>query len=383
MPHPILIGTMPTPSFDVGRALQRASDLSGQSQNRIAFKLLGAMLGKRRMKLPEYFLQGAWLSGPEEQADFIGAVANLELNRSLTAPEPYGQLSLMVDKYLCGQVLEMNGFPVPKVKAAFAAERRFGRLAVLDTADALAGWLSDPDHLPAFAKPVDGSMSLGSVPLIAAGAGRLDIGGQEADASALAAEVARLFPRGWLVQELLQQPAEIEALIGPGIGSVRVVTLWEADGPQVLYGVWRLPAPGTWVDAAIHGNPNVGCSLDADGRVMTALRGDLLYGTEITHSLIAPDLPLVGARLDQWPEMVAICREAHRTFPGHALIGWDMAMTLRGPVISEANANPLHMSYQRAFRRGFLHYDHRERLDVARRLMQERTGTGKRKKARR
>jgi Sugar-transfer associated ATP-grasp len=335
------------------------------------------------MKLAEYFVQGAWLGGPDEQAAFIGLDANLKLNRSLTSTEPYGQWSLMADKYLCGQVLEMHGFPVPMVKAAFAVERRFGRLPALVTADALAAWLSDPDHLPAFAKPVDGSMSLGSVPLFAAGAGQLDVGGRVVDASALAAEVAGLFPRGWLVQELLQQPAEIEALIGPGIGSVRVVTLWEADGPQLMYGVWRHPAPGTWVDAAIHGSPNVGCGIDGDGRLTSALQGDLLYGKEITHSLVTPELPLVGTRLDQWPAMVAICREAHRTFPGQALIGWDIAMTTRGPVISEVNANPLHLSYQRAFRRGFLHQEHRVRLDAARRLMQERTGTGPRKKARR
>ena len=63
------------------------------------------------------------------------------------------------------------------------------------------------------------------------------------DAKALANDVARLYPRGWLIQEQLRQPPDIEALIGPGIGTVRLVTLWEAEGPTVLYAVWRHPAP--------------------------------------------------------------------------------------------------------------------------------------------
>jgi hypothetical protein len=158
---------------------------------------------------------------------------------------------------------------------------------------------------------------------------------------------------------------------------VRVVTLWETGGPQVLYSVWRHPAPGTWVDAAIFGKPNVGCALDAEGTVTMAQLGDLFTGRAITHSQINPELPLIGYRLPHWREILEICRSAHRLFPGHALIGWDIAITGRGPVISEVNSNPLHMSYQRAYRRGFLDAAHRSRLDEARRLMQQRCKGGK------
>lgn len=275
----------------------------------------------------------------------------------------------MTDKYLTGQVLQACGFPVPGIKAVFSAFASFGATPTLRTAEDLAGWLTTTDQLPAFAKPVDGTMSLGSVPLLSAEAGQVSIGSQIVSASALASEVARLFPRGWLIQEQLRQPEAIEARIGPGIGTVRLVTLWEAGGPEVLYGVWRHPAVGTWVDAAIHGKKNVGCALDSEGRITMARLGDLLTGRDLTHSLVTPELPLVGFQLDQWSEIVSIGRSAHRLFPGHALIGWDFAMTLRGPVISEVNANPLHMSYQRAFRRGFLHGAHLSRLDEARRLM--------------
>lgn len=329
------------------------------------------MLTGQKLTPAEYFVQGAWLG---DSGHFVDAASNLKLNQSL-ASDAADQTALLRDKYLTGLVLEANGFPVPALKAGYAAERSFGRLPTLATAEALAGWIGDRGNLPAFAKPVDGSMALASIPLRAAEAGMVDIGARAVDVTALAKEVADAVPRGWLIQELLKQPAEIEALIGPGIGTVRVVTLWEAAGPQVLYGVWRHPAVGTWVDAAIFGKPNIGCALDpATGEVVDAHLGDLFTGRPVTQSLVTPDLALVGYCLPGWSEVVRICCEAHRLFPGHALLGWDIALTERGPVIGELNANPLHMSYQRSFKRGFLHPEHVSRLDAARALMLARVG---------
>lgn len=378
-PSSILIDRRPKAGFDLARALTTTARQTGRSPARIGIDLVSRMLGKQRLGVDEYFVQGAWKGAPEARAAFVGGQENLRLNRSLIAEGADDQTQLMADKYLSGLVLQANGFPVPELKAVFAAEVLFGATPTLRSAEALARWLEDGGGLPAFAKPVDGSMALGSVPLVAAGPGQIDIGSRVVETAALAREVARLYPRGWLIQEQLRQPAEIEALIGPGIGTVRLVTLWEEAGPQVLYSVWRHPAPGTWVDAAIFGKPNVGCALDAEGQVTAALIGDLFTGREVTHSLVNPELPLVGYRLPHWREIAEIGCQAHRLFPGHALIGWDIAITGRGPVISEVNANPLHMSYQRSYRRGFLHAEHVARLDSARRLLQARCKGGRRK----
>lgn len=372
----ILINRRPSPRFDLAGALTRAARETGWSPMRIGMDMIGRMLGQQRLRPDEYFVQGAWTGNRAARSAFVGATSNRRVNLSLIAKGADDQTQLMADKYLAGLVLQANGYPVPEVKAAYAAARMFGPTPTSCSAEELAGWLGEPGHLPAFAKPVNGSMSLGSVPLAAAGPGRVDIGAKVVETAALAREVAWLYPRGWLIQEQLRQPPEIEALIGPGIGTVRVVTLWEAEGPQVLYAVWRHPAPGTWVDAAIFGKPNVGCALDGEGTVTAAQMGDLFSGRALTHSLVNPDLPLVGYRLPHWPEIVELCRSAHRLFPGHALIGWDIAITRRGPVIGEVNSNPLHMSYQRAYRRGFLHPEHRTRLDAARQLLRKRCKGG-------
>ena len=373
-PPPILVDRRPKARFDLAKALTRAAKVSGRSPMGIGTDIVTRMWGKQRLRAEEYFVQGAWEGDSAARSAFVGNLSNHRLNRSLIAAGTGDQTNLMTDKYLAGLVLQSNGFPVPELKAVFASQAAFGATPTLRSAEDLARWLEDPQHLPAFAKPVDGSMALGSVPLIAAGPGQVDIGGRIVTTADLARDVARRYPRGWLIQEQLRQPSEIEALIGPGIGTVRLVTLWEADGPQVMYAVWRHPAPGTWVDAAIFGKPNLGCALDAEGRITQCRLGDLFTGRDVTHSLVAPDLELLGYRLPHWPALVDIGCRAHRLFPGHALIGWDIAITERGPVFSEMNWNPLHMSYQRAYRRGFLHPEHLSRLDKAKQLMLTRQG---------
>jgi hypothetical protein len=370
----ILITKVPKPSVDLNQALPKIAALTGRSTLRTGIDILRAMIGPRRFSAMEYFTYGAWQE-VEGTRTYLGGVKNLQLNRSMAVKGNHDQTSLFNDKFLTGLILSANSFPVPETRAVFAVERSFGGVTTLKTAHELAAWLAEERNLPVFGKPVDGSMSLGSVPLRAAGQGQIDIAGRPVQAAALAGEVASQYSRGWLMQELLRQPPDVETLIGPGVGSIRVVTLWEAAGPQVLYAVWRHPAVGTWVDVPISGKPTTNCALDiTTGEVLRAWLGDLYSGKLVTHSLVSPDLPIVGYRVPGWERTSAMCCGAHRLFPGHALLGWDIALTARGPVISEINANPLHMSYQRAYGQGFLHVEHVERLDAARALISARVG---------
>ena len=362
------------PPVNLAQALARASSLSGRSALSLAVELIGAMRGVPRLAIREYFTQGAWI-GPASPANgFVGNRSSRQLNLSLTDTGHQDQTALFNDKYLTGVVLQAHGVPVAEVRAVFATDRSYGALPTLRTAGDLAAWIATPGHLPAFAKPVDRSMSVGAIPLRQAGVvGQVDIGGTVVPIAQLAAEVAQTYPTGWLIQDLIRQPEAIEALIGPGVGTVRLVSLWEAAGPQVLYAAWRHPAAGTWIDEDLIGKPTVGCALDpVTGTVQRAHLGNRFTGREITRFPMAPDTPLHGFPIPDWAAMVDICCAAHRLFPGHSVLGWDIAMSERGPLICEVNARPQHMSYQRAFGRGFLHPAHVARLDAARQLMIKR-----------
>lgn len=264
---PILLARIPPAKANLSDLLERASARSGRSQLALLLDMMLATLGPGRIKPIEHFVQGVWLGRGRNLRTFVGAKSNRVTNRDHTAVGPLDCWDMMTDKFVTGALLEKHGFPVPEARAIYASARSFPGTLTLTTAADLARWISDPANHPVFAKPNDGTMALGSIPIMAAAGGAVDIGERLVDPLDLAREVAAHYPNGWLLQEQLRQPAEIEALIGPGIGTVRVVTLWEETGPEVLYGVWRLPAAGTWVESAVHGVPNVGCALDAEGRV--------------------------------------------------------------------------------------------------------------------
>ncbi len=380
--RPILQTDISAPPLDALAAVTRVAEVTGQSPASIVLDMTRAVFGRRRLSLREYFELGGWIGTEENRQAVIGKKISQRLPEGLIATGPMNQTALLDDKYLSSLVLAANGVPVPKLKAAYGAFSTLGK-DTLTTPEALARWVSDPGNLPAFGKPNNGARALGSIPLRTAEGG-IDIGDRVVPAHALAEAVAKTFPRGWLIQEQLRQPPEIEAMIGPGVGSIRVTSLWEESGPQLMYSAWRHPPVGAWVDATILDRPNVFCALDATGTILRAQQGFMHDGKTLTHSLITPSMPLLGFTLPWWPEILAMCLTAHRLFPGHALIGWDVVLTERGPVITEMNARPLHiLLYQRAFARGYLHAEHRQRLDLARRLLAERSGqtygkTGKR-----
>ena len=212
------------------------------------------------MGMAEYFVQGAWIGPASLSNSFVGNRSNRRLNQSLTGADHHDHTALLTDKYLTGLLLQAHGVPVPELRAVFATERSFGAVPTLRTAGDLAAWIADADNLPVFAKPVDGSMALGSCPMQRADQGHVEIGNQVVPIADLAAEVAQTYPRGWLIQDQIRQPEEVEAMIGPGVGTVRLVTLWEAGAsgrPVHRAGTYAYPY-GTRHAACWLSDPGVG-----------------------------------------------------------------------------------------------------------------------------
>ena len=69
--------------------------------------------------------------------------------------------------------------------------------------------------------------------------------------------------------------------------------------------------------------------------------------------------------MPDWARAVELCREAHTSFPGHGIIGWDVFLTDAGPILNEANASPGHV-YQVAAQRPLLNPDLRPAYERAR-----------------
>lgn len=68
--------------------------------------------------------------------------------------------------------------------------------------------------------------------------------------------------------------------------------------------------------------------------------------------------PVTGAQIEgfltpDWQEAKALVIDAHaETFPDHTLVGWDVALSSDGPILSEGDSIPGLIVAQRAPRRG-------------------------------
>ena len=137
---------------------------------------------------------------------------------------------------------------------------------------------------------------------------------------------------------------------GDAIGTVRVVTVRDADLPRPLYALWKLPSPRAMSDNFWQEGSMV--AEIADG----GLLGRCRIGTGLDGRWIEAH-PVSGLRFDSFrvPHFDAAldtANRAHALFPEFGVIGWDIAIGPDGPVIIEANDNPFHGLYQLAYGRG-------------------------------
>jgi len=228
------------------------------------------------------------------------------------------------------------GLPTPRVAAVFHAERSLAGAHDLRTEADLGGFLRQAAAYPLFGKPNKLSASIGTVSLSAyhADADAVELGdGRRFPVSRMVAEIARYFPGGYMFQERLAPHAEVRAIAGSTLSTVRVMALDLGQGPQIFRASWRVPMSGKVADVSWRGN--VMAAIDpATGRAERAGRGRGLQRVEIQDH---PETgrPIVGTTLPDWADACALVTRAATAFAELPLTGWDVALTDRGPILIE------------------------------------------------
>jgi len=315
------------------------------------FGLWWRMLRLRRtgLSVEEYLSYALWR--PEVTAAgiaaFVPASRNRALNDSLRDRRQPQLDALIEDKLATLRHLGGLGLPVAPVAAVFGADHDLRDEA------ALAAYLSGIGPAGLFGKPLRSSRAKGAVGIAGPGApGLLRLmNGREVPVAALAAEIARDWPGGYLFQPLVANAPGLRRHLGAATGSLRIVTLMEAGGPAVLYVVLKCPAPGE-----MHDGPTTGrrawARVDAASGIVGAIRRlDDPAGPDLTHWQDAGEA-LTGLVLPHYGAAVAAVLAGHAAMPGHGALGWDVFLTETGALISEVNANPHHDVWQKATRSG-------------------------------
>lgn len=360
--------------LDYGRAATYAAQKRGVATWRIGLEMILLARGPGRLTSDDYFLQGAWRPGLSraERRSFVGTGVNLALNRSLNPPVVEGEVTPTVDKLAGHALFTAAGLPQPRILAVAAETDPGEGLRWLDSPEATLAFLREPGTLPCFGKPVHGSLGAGAASLLEVdGEGQLCLGdGQRVTPEDLVAEIWRDHAVGFLFQELVRPHPQLAALIGPVIGTLRVVTTDAGSGPEVLYTTTKAPAAGAMVDSS-SGPLGLYAAVDwHSGRILRLQDRRQMGGTDLPANPTTGAV-MTGAVLPDFAAALDIARAAHRALGDWGILGLDILLSDRGPLVVEANGNPHHSSYQTSFARGVLNPDFLPRLKAVRARFRE------------
>jgi hypothetical protein len=140
--------------------------------------------------------------------------------------------------------------------------------------------------------------------------------------------------RAFLIEERIRPHPKLAEFIGPTLCSVRLQTIIAVDGkPKIIAAVFKLQPEPVGVDHLIYGA--VGCWVDLEsGALLGGRTRDSLEDSEL---IPGTEKSFIGFQLPDWEKAKELALRAAEAFPWARSIGWDVAMSERGPVLIEGN----------------------------------------------
>lgn len=335
-------------------------------------QVLRAALLTRNVSPLEYFSLGLFACEGGTAADrdaFVGQRRRRQVNAAFNRGG--SGLSVVDDKLYLPILLAADGLPVAETVALFHSRVRLRTLEPLASREALSGFLRRGTCYPLFGKPLGASLSLGAVSMDGhdPATDRITL----SDGAAVPVEVltgwiaAEYGASGYLLQRRIVPHPALSPVTGPAIGTVRLLTLAEGScAPRPHYAVWKIPRPDSPADNFWRAGHMIAHVDVATGRVLRVQRGIGALAEEV-HRIgdAGPRLSGIGMALPDWSEACRVACAAAAMLGDQRLVGWDIALSDRGPVIVEGNGSPDHGLYQMAARRGLMQGAFREAYEAA------------------
>lgn len=300
-------------------------------------------LGRNRVGLSDYIDQGMFSRTifPEFDTASLGGMWYKEYVHSQLNDIRWE--GMVTDKLVMYGLFHAHGFPYPKIRAvAWRRKRHFGDVPVYDRPEPLAEFLRNGgDAYPLFCKPVKGNYGRNAY--------RLE-GYDAADDTLLLGDGTRapLLPflrsledDGWgtLFQDAVMAAESTRPICGDAVSGCRIIMLLDDEEVIPYRAVWKVPALSNSCDNFHQGSTgNTIAAVDMQsGKVTRALTGK---GSQLGLTERHPQTghPLLGIRVPQWDEIMALMEQAAASFPGFRFQHWDVGITSEGPVLYELNS---------------------------------------------
>lgn len=296
---------------------------------------------KNKRIAKEYFSRFVYRKGSAPLSSFLSdqEIGKLQLSRVLHSDET---VETLVSKLKFYQFCKANNLPTPKVLAyskdskLFNFDGEYPTLSVEDFYDLIKEWVQTSPHQSIFIKPNDSK----------GGEGAFKVSEDNIDNKAYVEKIYQtVHKRNYLIQETIKQHEALAAINPWAINTIRMDTYKPLDEPsRVMSAIIRFGRSGFIID----------------NQVSTT---GFFIGLDInTHKLKGPGLQLVasgnglvthhpdtnvevdGYFIPHMEEAKALLNRATELL-GDRLVGWDIGMSVDGPIIIEGNHN-YHMAMQ-------------------------------------
>lgn len=149
--------------------------------------------------------------------------------------------------------------------------------------------------------------------------------------------LSKIISDDFLLQEKIKQHEAISRLNPTSVNTIRIVTTKYNDAVNVLSVVIRIgTSSDKVVDNAATGGTYV--AIDEAGRLQKYGYYHPGMGTKAAIHPVS-NVTYLGYQIPYWDEVIRLVKNAHEIVPDINTIGWDVAITDKGPILIEGNDN--------------------------------------------
>lgn len=138
------------------------------------------------------------------------------------------------------------------------------------------------------------------------------------------------------IEEYVKQNEEINKLCKASVNTIRIMTFSYNDKSEIIYAAMRIGNGINAVDNFHQGG--MGCKIDLEKGILI---GDA-YDKDLNHYKVHPvsKVKFDGFKIPYWEEAKDLVLRASKVNKNIHLVGWDVAITDKGPTLIEGNRRP-------------------------------------------
>ena len=137
---------------------------------------------------------------------------------------------------------------------------------------------------------------------------------------------------------VIEQHSEINRMYDKSINTLRILTHFDRGAGAVIAALFRVGTGGSVVDNGSSGGLSIGINQDS-GTLKGKSHLDMKFGGGELEKHPDSGVQFEGFNMPFFKEACELCLKAAQKIP-NGFVGWDIAITPKGPVVIEGNENP-------------------------------------------